>query len=551
MGSFEVKMSKHDAGSDVKESEKEKFKNRKGSSRKVDISDITRYIAYYQKKYSGLRIMLNGDTMPLPPSVVENNALLGDEKTGYRIFLKEFVANDTQDKLYLYLDARKIYRGFNVDPDITKFFNCVSSLYNSEINAAVLDDNPDALTTLLNQPEHAVMKEALDGLIAPLVKAQSFKYPTGDETVKEIVLQCRNMQHKEVVGYFYAPTYYSPNHCEACILEKNAIYFPLRYKADFLRDRVARMSYESVEVEASQWDTFLSSGTVLEPGKIYFRQVDGNVEYITHCMKHPDVITPIDFSKNPDATNILLKRGHILRRHPDIPSEFNVYTPPLFQYDDGSLHKKDCVPQADNESCGTMAILNLKKLLKESAKSFHELTFQFLYYGESGNLEGLFIPSADTLHYSQSRNYNSALIAMVTGDEDTFRIDVPGKGYIEHLTIAGMLRKSIEEAGKNENTALAIENQKKLEQLPAFRERWMTVARTELKEHAEMQTDIGNVELAWHAHRLYKKTRPAAEEKQPAAAKLVTRGIFPFAAESELSTEVNQHQQAPKKPDLI
>lgn len=427
---------------DFKKSEKEQFKNRKGGSRKVNISDVTRYIAYYQGKYPDLRIILNGDTMPSLPSIVENNALLQDERTRYYVFLKEFLENGDLDKLALYLDARKIDRGLNVDPDITKFFNCVSSLYNGEIKTAVLDSNSDALTTLLNQPKHAAMKEALDGLIAPLVIAQSFKYPTSDEAVKEIVLQCRNMQRGEVVGYFYAPTYYSPNHCEACILGEKAIYFPLRYKADFLRDRVTKMSYEFVEVETSQWNTFLSSGVALDPGKIYYREVDGNLEYITHCMQRPDVVTLDDFSKHPDETYILLKRGHILRRYQDIPSDFNIYMPPLFQYDDGGPYKKDCLPQSDVESCGTIAILNLKKLLKENAKSFRELTFQFLYYDDSGNLAGLFIPSADTLHYSQSRNYISGLIMMVTSDEDTFRFDVPGKGCIEHQTIAGMLRKS-------------------------------------------------------------------------------------------------------------
>lgn len=63
-----------------------------------------------------------------------------------------------------------------------------------------------------------------------------------------------------------------------------------------------------------------------------------------------------------------------------------------------------------------------------------------------------------------------------------------------------------------------------------------------------MQTDIGNLSLAWHANRLHKKTMSTEEKKQPPVAELLTsHGVFSSTSVAESEPQGQADQVTAKK----
>lgn len=186
----------------------------------------------------------------------------------------------------------------------------------------------------------------------------------------------------------------------------------------------------------------------------------------------------------------------------------NFYAAPTF-----SLQEKNRSAQSDKVSCGTIGILYLKNLLKNTALDLTENSLKFLYY--SGNtLRGLFIPSGHMLKYSQSTVFNRALYAMVNETTTTFTIDTEKGGVIRHTTIEALLRESIEIAIKKGDKKTEEENKALLNNLPEFRKKWASAAEKAMHENTTMHAPTGNAMLAYRNLRLFQKTGLDTMEKE-------------------------------------
>lgn len=140
----------------------------------------------------------------------------------------------------------------------------------------------------------------------------------------------------------------------------------------------------------------------------------------------------------------------------------------------------DC-PQAGTKECGTLAVLYLKELLKNSEQQLKEFSLSFQYYlkDDQGEIRehSFFLPSPQVLRYSQVSMYNEVMAALLREDKSVVEIT---KTSIEDkqikwsiTTLKTILQVSIELAKEKGNSVLAEQNQKILAKLPLFSKHWL------------------------------------------------------------------------------
>lgn len=184
------------------------------------------------------------------------------------------------------------------------------------------------------------------------------------------------------------------------------------------------------------------------------------------------------------------------------------YAPPVF---------KSLSAQADSVSCGTLGLLYLKKLLKNNAQALRENCLRFIYdYNGYNQRVGMFIPTADVLHYSQSRTYNQAFFQFVLKEFLPFEPDAPRCNFGYVITLQQYLKNSIQFfQGLNDLrkwNGIISQNQNLLENLPKWRETWCAAANQDMEKHGKMQLPKkGNRFLIFRAASLKEKAQEAAQ----------------------------------------
>ncbi len=178
-------------------------------------------------------------------------------------------------------------------------------------------------------------------------------------------------------------------------------------------------------------------------------------------------------------------------------------------------------PQVDKVNCGTLGILYLKELLKNNTQQLTEFSLKLpLYQYQYGEVKSnyLFFPSPHVLRYSQSNFYNEVILAMLKNEHEA-TIKYKGVKYkIKPLKV--ILEESIELAKEQNDLSRAKENEQILEDLPAFRKKWLMAYKTEIQKRNAMQGDKYNLYLAYSSKRMealaHQSTALQEEQTNPA-----------------------------------
>ncbi|ASQ45449.1 hypothetical protein [Legionella clemsonensis] len=184
-------------------------------------------------------------------------------------------------------------------------------------------------------------------------------------------------------------------------------------------------------------------------------------------------------------------------------AEGNYFTPDLLHLSRKGTMQQQLIPQADVMSCGTLAMMYAKELLKDNAKQLKELTLSFTYYNDRGEKECFFLPSPQVLRYSQVSLYNEALKAIVS------KQNVQNPGVVEKdnktypfKTLEKILEKSCEIAESKDDIEVQEENQRIMRFLPQFQEKWQQAYEEMLQKRQTMQQQTGNKYLLYSTHRM-------------------------------------------------
>ncbi|KTC93989.1 hypothetical protein [Legionella erythra] len=138
-------------------------------------------------------------------------------------------------------------------------------------------------------------------------------------------------------------------------------------------------------------------------------------------------------------------------------------------------------PQVDSDSCGALGVLYLKELLKNNSEQLREFSFIASLYSDKNDFGSidqgrsykslLFFPSPHVLRYSQSRLYNSILLAMLQSTNDEEMIEYKHVQY-KVKTLHGILKQSIASVIEKDD-AEAVRIKDLWSRLPDFRIKWM------------------------------------------------------------------------------
>ncbi|KTD49115.1 hypothetical protein Lrub_1466 [Legionella rubrilucens] len=169
-------------------------------------------------------------------------------------------------------------------------------------------------------------------------------------------------------------------------------------------------------------------------------------------------------------------------------------------------------PQVDSDSCGTLGILYLKELLKNNSEQLREYSFVASLYSDKNDFgsidEGrsykslLFFPSPHVLRYSQSRLYNSILLAMVQGTNDEEIIEYKHVQY-KVKTLQGILKQSIAAAIEKDDPE-AVRLKDLWSRFPDFRIKWINLYHKMDQKRQKMQDGSHNVYLTNKASSMQK-----------------------------------------------
>lgn len=157
-----------------------------------------------------------------------------------------------------------------------------------------------------------------------------------------------------------------------------------------------------------------------------------------------------------------------------------------------------CQPQASAKECGTLCLVYLKELLKENGKQFVEYTLCFSSRGEK-----IFFPSPQVLRYSQISFYNQYMLAMLE-EGDGVSVTYNDKTY-QIETLEKLLKNKVQANPHNK------EYQDMLNNLPAFRAKWLAQWEQSNKKRNFMQQNGRNHYLFARASLLMQKSQAASE----------------------------------------
>ena len=184
----------------------------------------------------------------------------------------------------------------------------------------------------------------------------------------------------------------------------------------------------------------------------------------------------------------------------DFPNMILSTVKPFIAYN-GSHQGGTPIPQGGPIECGTLGLLYLKELLKNSEKQLNQFALQVPYYNDIDALSYLFFPSPNVLRYSQSSLYNTILKTALTPIDEDIKISHKGENYTIR-TLQGLLNETIAMAGtfsKARSQSIAL-----LNQLPEYRKSWLEEFENVTKKRNLMQVDELNLYLTYKTQHLQK-----------------------------------------------
>jgi hypothetical protein len=162
------------------------------------------------------------------------------------------------------------------------------------------------------------------------------------------------------------------------------------------------------------------------------------------------------------------------------------------------------IPQADVYTCASLSLVYLKQLLQNDAKQLKELTISIPCFSRLSDSKPtyFFVPSPQSLRYSQSTEYNQCLKAMVLEDKPSGFVHK--EKTTSFTTLKYQLERTLFRAKKLKLAHIEEEARLLLEQLPAFRQRWKEAFdQMELKRNLMKRQDR-NFGLAYTSKRMRK-----------------------------------------------
>jgi hypothetical protein len=241
------------------------------------------------------------------------------------------------------------------------------------------------------------------------------------------------------------------------------------------------------------------------------------IEKIRNTLKNDEKVGYI-FTNNTDKTKehiecLLLTKQTIIKPitwdyfvdsgiSPDsqlLQSDFEnlpLYTPNLAYFNsiDNPI-KKLPHPQADQTSCGTLCFSFLKKLLKNDASEWKELTLIFSFYDYYGEKKYFFLPSPSLMLYSQSSKYIDFLNKIMAAVNKTSYIEAKNQDAKAIWTLQGLLNYSIEQAKNIKDDAMLKHNIAILNELVLLRPRWLAASKQAIEKRKEMDDPSSNKNL--------------------------------------------------------
>ena len=216
------------------------------------------------------------------------------------------------------------------------------------------------------------------------------------------------------------------------------------------------------------------------------------------------------------------------------------------------------IPQLGNEECGTLGMLYLKELLKDNARQLKQFTLAFSCYMANPADESkpyktnYFIPSPQVLRYSQSNLYNLVIYNLLMCDDDQATFIYERK-TMKLMSLRKMLQDSILIAQKISDTIIVSQNQKILDELPAFRKNWLEEYQLSMQKRDSMNVLKGrNKYLEYKSRRLEKiKFRVEEEVESEPSPRDTTSIVFAaLSGDKQVGEYVLEAQDSPQLEEV-
>ncbi|MDI9817801.1 MULTISPECIES: hypothetical protein [unclassified Legionella] len=124
----------------------------------------------------------------------------------------------------------------------------------------------------------------------------------------------------------------------------------------------------------------------------------------------------------------------------------------------------------------------------------------------------LFFPSPQVLRYSQSTLYNNILKLMIESTKDEEVVQYKNITF-KIKTLTSILKNSIPIAKENNDYQTADQNEKLLENLPEFREKWLNEYDVAMKKRESMQGNSNNLYLSYKGCHMQEILASAKKER--------------------------------------
>ncbi|OCH98885.1 hypothetical protein A8135_08980 [Legionella jamestowniensis] len=404
----------------------------------VSVRDLEKIVQHYQEKY-GIRLIINGTTPKYEARIKERQI--------------EF---EKQKQQFLQLKYARFLQIFLHGPDVLSTTDPFAINKNDGIFKEYYQEIRNKIAPFLN-PQGKIISTLSPEELSEL-----------NELCKE--LSCRHIFDKKINEF----------------IEMNADYIGLT--SDESKDEIQEIC-----------DRLTGDEVV---GYIFTGQrLTGRPHFEIYICLPGKAIRPISYAIWPiDYCNL---EGKLQFGSPSAAG--NYFTPELLKLYCKSNLRQQLIPQADVTSCGTLTMMYAKELLKEDAKQLKELTLSFTYYNKRGEKEHFFLPSPQVLRYSQVSLYNEALKAIVSkqnvAEKEQGIAHKNNKKY-PFKTLEMILNNSLQIASDRGDVETQEENQRIIDLLPQFQEKWQAAYEEMCNKRQTMQQPSGNKYLFYSTHRM-------------------------------------------------
>jgi hypothetical protein len=229
---------------------------------------------------------------------------------------------------------------------------------------------------------------------------------------------------------------------------------------------------------------------------------------------------------------------------PVVNSDFDGYTSSVqaFEQKKPLLDTSPPGPQKDRYSCASLGIACVKELLKNDAYQLKNYTLQLRFYlnesKKKSELHHFFLTSPQTLRYAQSNEYIELLKGMIEEKGELVKY-ITIHGSRKFMTLENVLRQSINKAKELNDKEVEAENVKCLEELPAFRKKWIAAFNASLEKRNMMQEEkTGYNRYLLYRREKYQNTIETAKSSEYFSLDDFTQQIYPsFFSQKEKKEE--------------